>query len=122
MFIYHNANPLQKNTGDCVIRAISTITGLSWDDVFLDLADLANINCQMMDDNVIWHEYLVQLGFKIKPINWPCARVSQFCRCNPEGRYILGTGKHVIAVIDGDYYDTWDSGNEYAVFYWKLEG
>ena len=21
-----------------------------------------------------------------------------------------------------DYYDTWDSGNEYAVFYWKLEG
>lgn len=122
MYIYHNANPLGKNTGDCVIRAISTITGLSWHDVFLDLADLANINCQMMDDNIIWHEYLVRLGFKIKPVNWPCARISQFCRCFPEGRYILGTGKHVIAVIDGNYYDTWDSGNEYAVFYWKLEG
>lgn len=78
MYIYYNANPLGKNTGDCVIRAISTITGLSWHDVFLDLAELANINCQMMDDNDIWHEYLVQLGFKNKPINWPCAQIRQF--------------------------------------------
>ena len=122
MYIYHNANPLGKNTGDCVIRAISTITGLPWRQVHWDLAMISNDEYQMMDDNVIWHEYLVQLGFKIEPINWPCAQIRQFCRCFPEGRYILGTGKHVIAVIDGNYYDTWDSGNEYAVFYWKLEG
>ena len=121
MYIYHNANPLNKNTGDCVIRAISTVTGIPWHDVFSDLAEMANVNCQMMDDNVNWHSYLNRLGYKIRPINWPCAKISQFCRCFPEGRYILGTGKHVVAVIDGNYYDTWDSGNEYAVFYWKLE-
>ena len=86
MYIYHNANPLNKNTGDCVIRAISTITEIPWHDVFSDLAEMANINCQMMDDNVNWHSYLSRLGYKIRPINWPCAQISQFCRCFPEGQ------------------------------------
>ena len=122
MYIYHNANPSGKNTGDCVIRAISTITGLPWRQGHWNLAMISNDEYQMMDDNVVWHEYLVRLGFKIKPVNWPCAQIRQFCRCFPGGRYILGTGKYVVAVIDGNYYDTWDSGNEYAVFYWKLEG
>lgn len=122
MFIRYNANPSGKATGDCVIRAISTITGLPWRKVHWDLAMISNDEYQMMDDNPIWHEYLSMLGFKIKPVNWPCAQIRQFCRCFPEGSYILGTGKHVVAVIDGNYYDTWDSGNEYAVFYWKLEG
>ena len=121
MYIYYNANPSGKATGDCVIRAISTITGLPWRTVHWDLAMISNDEYQMMDDNPIWHEYLSWLGFKIRPISWPCAQISQFCRCFPEGRYILGTGKHVVAVIDGNYYDTWDSGNEYAVFYWKIE-
>lgn len=121
MFINYNANPSGKATGDCVIRAISTVTGLPWRTVHWDLAQLSNERYQMMDDNVVWHEYLYDLGFDVKTIGWPCARVKDFCRCFPRGWYILGTGKHVIAVIDGDYYDTWDSGNEIAVFYWQLE-
>ena len=28
---------------------------------------------------------------------------------------------NVIAVIDGDYYDSWDSGNEVPIYYWKQE-
>lgn len=121
MYIYHNANPSGKATGDCVIRAISTITGLPWRKVHWDLAMISNDEYQMMDDNPIWHEYLSRLGFKIGLISLPCSRVIDFCDCFPRGKYILGTGKHVIAVIDGDYYDTWDSGNELAVFCWKLE-
>ena len=121
MYVYYNANPSGKATGDCVIRAISTITGLPWRTVHWDLAELSNEQYQMMDDNPIWHEYLRRLGFSIQMIQWPCSRIKDFCRCFPSGMYILGTGKHVVAVIDGDYYDTWDSGNELAVFYWKLE-
>lgn len=121
MYVNYNANPSGKATGDCVIRAISTITGLPWRTVHWELAMLSNDVYQMMDDNPVWHEYLRRLGFNIRTINWPCSRVKDFCKCFPYGRYILGTGKHVIAVIDGDYYDTWDSGNELAVFYWKLE-
>ena len=121
MYVNYNANPSGKATGDCVIRAISTITGLPWRTVHWELATLSNEMYQMMDDNVVWHEYLRRLDFDIHTVQFPCTRVADFGKCFPHGKYILGTGKHVIAVIDGDYYDTWDSGNELAVFYWKLE-
>ena len=121
MYKYYNANPSGKATGDCVIRAISAVTGLPWRTVHWDLAMLSNEMYQMMDDNVVWHEYLRRLGFDIHQVEWPCSKIKNFGGCFPRGKYILGTGKHVVAVIDGDYYDTWDSGNEIAVFYWKLE-
>jgi len=34
---------------------------------------------------------------------------------------ILATGTHVIAVGDGNYYDTWDSGQEVPIYYWRKE-
>lgn len=121
MYIYYDANPSGSPTGDCVIRAIATITRRPWRDIHWDLAILSNQRCKMMDDNVIWHEYLKNLGFKIYAIQDPCMRVKDFCNAHPYGEYILGTGRHVVAVIDGDYYDAWDSGNEFPVFYWRKE-
>lgn len=40
----------------------------------------------------------------------------------PRGRYIVGTGNHAVAVVDGDYYDSWDSGNEILSFFWRMKG
>jgi hypothetical protein len=34
---------------------------------------------------------------------------------------MLATGTHVVAVIDGNYYDTWDSGDEVPIALWKKE-
>ena len=50
-----------------------------------------------------------------------CYTIADFCNDHPYGTYILATGTHVVAVIDGDYYDTWDSGNEIPIFYWQKE-
>ena len=44
-----------------------------------------------------------------------------FCEDHPYGIYIVGTGTHAIACVDGNYYDTWDSGDESPLFYWKKE-
>ena len=49
MYVYYNANPTGKATGDCVIRAISAVTGLSWRDIHWDLAILSNEMYQMMN-------------------------------------------------------------------------
>jgi hypothetical protein len=121
MYINYDANPSGSPTGDCVIRAIATITKRPWRDVHWDLAILSNQRYKMMDDNVIWHEYLKNLGFKIYAIQDPYMRIKDFCNSHPYGEYILGTGRHVVAVIDGNYYDAWDSGNEFPVFYWRKE-
>lgn len=48
-----------------------------------------------------------------------CYTVADFCWDNPYGYYLLATGTHAVAVIDGDYYDTWDSGNESVAYYYE---
>jgi hypothetical protein len=50
-----------------------------------------------------------------------CYTIRQFCRDNPIGKFIVGTGTHVVAVLDGNYYDTWDSGDEVPISLWKKE-
>lgn len=50
-----------------------------------------------------------------------CYTVKQFCKDHPYGKYLLALDGHVVAVIDGDYYDIWDSGNEVHIYFWKKE-
>lgn len=46
-----------------------------------------------------------------------CITVKKFSDHHPEGRYLLGTGSHVIGIVDGNYYDTWDSENELLLYF-----
>ena len=36
MYVYYNANPERKSHGDCVIRALSTVMGLTWEQVAIE--------------------------------------------------------------------------------------
>ena len=45
--------------------------------------------------------------------------VEDFCRDHPNGIYVLGTGTHAVAAIDGCYYDAWQSGREPVVYYFE---
>ena len=125
MFREHNINPKRKYTGDCVIRAIGTALNRSWDDVFLDICLTKGFYMkEMPSDNDVWSAYLRDEGFSryIIPNTCPdCYTVKRFADDNPVGTFILGTGTHVIAVIDGDYYDTWDSGEEIPLYYYEKE-
>lgn len=47
--------------------------------------------------------------------------VEEFCQEHSHGSYILGTGSHALAVIDGDYYDSWESGDEMPIYYYCKE-
>ena len=70
--------------------------------------------------NNVWPKLLKREGFKryILPDTCPdCYTVRRFCLEHQNGQFILATGSHVIAVIDGDYYDTWDSGDEVPIYY-----
>lgn len=78
----------------------------------------------MPSSNAVWGEYLKRNGFTrhIIPDTCPsCYTVGAFCEDHPYGAYMLATGTHVVAVIDGNYIDTWDSGNEIPIYYWKKE-
>ena len=105
---YLNVNPRHQDTGDCVIRAVSVLMNQSWS----------------------WTYFMICLqGFLMyrMPTSLPdtcpdCYTVKDFCQDFPKGRYLLALDGHVVAVIDGDYYDTGDSGNEVPLFYWRKDG
>lgn len=122
MFEHYNPNPRFKRTGDCAVRAISKALDMSWDDAYLAICFQGFMEKDMPNGNSIWGAYLRNKGFTrgIIPDSCPdCYTLKDFCTDNPEGVFVVGTGTHVIAVVDGKYYDAWDSGNEIPVYYWK---
>ncbi len=125
MYVYLNVNPDKKKTSDCVVRAISLATGRDWDTTFLYLAIEALLHHDMMDVNYVWGGYLLSNGFirgKLPDTCPNCYTVNDFCIDYPIGTYVLGTGTHAVCVIDGNYYDVFDSGDEVPVyFYEKIE-
>jgi hypothetical protein len=40
---------------------------------------------------------------------------------HPTGYYLLALDEHVVAVRNGYYYDTWDSGDMIVLYYWEKE-
>ena len=121
-YIYYNANPSGKHVGDCVIRAIATVLGDTWEAISSDLSMMELKMYDMSNSDTVWGEYLHLNGFvkSILPHPCPnCVTVKEFCQMFPHGRYVVATGSHVIAVIDGNYYDTSDTGNEILIYYWR---
>ena len=121
MWIKYNSNPLAANAEDCAIRAVSVALNVPWDDAFDMVCQMAKSMGVMPHNNAAWGAVLRQHGFirKIIPNTCPnCYTIDDFCMDNPEGVFVLGTGSHAVAVIDGNYYDTWNSGNEIPVYYW----
>ena len=118
-YIYYNVNP--NNTGDCVIRAISKALNQTWGETYWDLCDMGYLMMDWGNNNRVWDSYLRDCGFirKVIPDTCPnCYTVRDFCIDNPYGVFVLATGNHVVTVIDGNYYDSWNSGNEIPIYYY----
>ena len=122
MYRYFNPNPTATITRDCVIRAISAVLDISWDDAFDMIADRAKAMGQTMDDNAVYGSLLRQRGFirAIIPNSCPeCYTAADFAREHPHGVYVLGFDGHVSAVIEGEIWDSWDSSGLIPTYYWK---
>lgn len=124
MFQQYNANPVQKQVGDCVIRAISKALDQNWYKTYAQMYIDGLTMCDMPSANYVWGSYLRRKGFRRRliPDECPdCYTVKDFCRDNPVGTFILAMDGHVVTVVNGCYFDTWDSGNEIPIYYWYRE-
>ena len=121
-YINYNPNPMGLSVGDCTIRAISKILNLSWEETYLNLVVQGYKMFDMPSANRVWGSFLKDNGFiKVNIFDFcpDCYTIREFCNDNPVGIFLVGTGEHVVAIIDGDYYDSWDSGNEIPIYYFK---
>ena len=123
-WIMYNPNPVGRTVGDCSTRALAKALDVDWGTAYI----MAAINGFSMGDmpssNSVWGSVLRQHGFKkaVLPESCPdCYTVGDFAIEHPQGTYVLGTGTHVVTMIDGDIYDSWDSLNETPVYFWYKE-
>ena len=124
MYKNFNINPIHKRADDCTVRAIATALNERWEDVYTDLCLEGLRFYDMPSSNIVWGSYLKQKGFTrhIIPDAFPqCYTVEQFAEDHPQGIYILAISGHVVCVKNGDYYDTFDSGQRCPVYYWVKE-
>lgn len=128
-FVYYQPNKkdLQDRYGDCTIRALSKVFDCDWLTAFkktipfcieYQTPNIFNLPCK------IEQEVMKQLGFVYTGIsNRGGAKrptVEQFAKNHPTGRYICNVANHEVAVVDGKYYDTWDSGQKSLYGYYEL--
>ena len=124
MWVRTNPNPGHKEVPDCVVRAICIALNMRWIDVYDDLCELGRQEFNMPSADSVWGKYLYIQGFEpfLLPHRCPkCITIQQFCMIYPRGKYIIGTGSHAVAVIDSDYYDSWDSGEQIPSFFWRIK-
>lgn len=113
-----NKKDLKDKQSDCQIRALCKALDITW----LEAFDLTIPICREIQSYTIFggsdvkrvNESLKRLGFEYTGISnakgTKRPTVKEFAKTHKTGRYILRVSNHVVAVVDGVYYDTWDCG------------
>lgn len=126
-FRYHNENPKNRLTTDCVIRAISTATKIPYNQVVIELASMQCATGYDMSDKKCIDVYLSSKGWKMhsQPRKADGTKYTGVEFCEEITHRIEFLGKAVIANIGGHHivciketdsktglhkvHDTWDS-------------
>lgn len=120
-WIRFNPNPVGNRVEDCAQRAIAAALDVDWDTASDLIYEMARGMGTTTYDDAAWGAVLRRAGFvrQIIPNTCPdCYTVADFCRDHPRGVYVLKTAGHVVTVIDGRAWDTWDSTGEIPAYYW----
>ena len=125
VFQYFNANPMNQNTNDCVIRSISAASDMEWEDVLMDLTKFGIEHCMMPDDPELYPKYLKAHGWKKhKQPKKSNGKKYKACEWAPtfKGTAVAHVGQHHMVMIShGKVWDTWDSTDGIVGNYWTKE-
>ena len=122
-FHYYNANPKNRITTDCVIRAISTALEIPYNTVVMEMAEMQCKTGYDPSENKLIGLYLQSKGWikKCQPRKLEGTKYTgkEFCRELREGttwgvgdfnRIVANIGgHHTAAIINGKVWDIWDS-------------
>lgn len=123
-----NETDIKDKVGDCQIRALSKALGLTWLEVF----DLTMPMCReervpsiFSCDLTRTKRLMANLGFVYTGVSnkkgTKRPTVRSFAKDHPNGRYVLSVANHVVACVDGKYYDTWDCGSHSLYGYYEFK-
>ena len=115
-----NPNPKSRNIGDCTLRAYCAAFDIDWNKAFDIASKISKENSSMI-------QYMFP---KIMEEHFGCEKdpeynkegrkaqtkdritVNAFAMTHPYGTYVLGVRQHAVTVKNGEYWDSWDSGDK----------
>lgn len=116
----------KKRAEDCVVRALMKLTGKSWIECFDELCVIAREKMRMPNEWKTVEKWLKINGYEkfsygklYKGMHRET--VSEFARKHNKGKFLLNLMGHVVACVDGYYYDSWDSGNCKILTYYEYK-
>lgn len=125
-FHYHNQNPRNRITGDCLIRAISNAAEIPYNEVVMRLAKLSCETGYSYGDKKVYGKFLEDEGFvrMSQPRKSDNTKYtgSEFCKqiATKSSRYVVSIGTHhVTAVVDGKVNDIWNCTDDAVGVYWE---
>ena len=134
-FENYNANPQGKNTDDCVIRALSLAYDLNYNSVKNELNNIARKDTGKFNYFDTIQLFIEKHGYQEFYNNENNKAivddVEDFQRKNRNGIYVVycsnktkqdsSNSFHLVTIINGKIYDTWDSANYYVLGAWKIK-
>lgn len=119
MFKYHNENPNGYHIPDCVIRAITTATGLSYYEVVCKLRlNAESLQCDML--NVKCYENLLDYDFNLPHYVSKRKTAEQVATDFKDNIVILRMDGHLSVSVYGVIHDIWDCSNEIITDFWLV--
>lgn len=109
----YNISNGNRYSGDCAIRAITKLFGISWNLAFDKIAKYAKENGCITSTTWMILNFFRKHGYSYtkQDNKWykPDLTFGDFAKTHPKGKYAIFSDDHVAAVIDGVIYDSWDS-------------
>lgn len=121
-----SGRPKGADKNDCQVRAMATARSMpyraAWELLYALQGEhrwcsFCLVECLKAGDR--------RVGF-VRELSFPAKRGqrrmtgAQFCKRYPKGRYILRLSHHVVAVVDGEMFDTWDSSRKCVYKAWEV--
>jgi hypothetical protein len=119
-WVQYQPNPKNNRTGDCTIRAYTKAEGISWEEAY-DMAANYGMEESTMpnDDKVIKRVLEDQYGYTYTKLSKEeRVTVNEFATANQHGTYLCLMRGHIVCIVDGLYYDSWDCGDKKITGYW----
>lgn len=112
----YNPNPRSRNIGDCTLRSYCAAFGIDWDKAFDIASKIAKENSSMIQyvpDKVLIEYFGCTVDEDYKKVKAKDRMtVNHFAMTHPYGTYILHVRSHQVTVKNGEYWDSWDSGDK----------
>ena len=126
-FIKYNANPKNKKTGDCMIRALSKALDKSWTECYTDLFNNTLKTCYSVSDKKNLKSYLKKLGYEMEKMprkeNNKRYTIEEFADnlAKKNETYIILIANHITVIKDKILYDTWNCKHKSVGNYWIIK-